>query len=146
MAYSYSIFIYSEGYPGIIDHMELDANTFAKWDVDYIKLDGCNVDVEKMDEGYPEFGRLLNATGRKIVYSCSWPAYQNAVRQFVIPPIQPKMSSEFFPSLFHSFSLSIQSPTMIRLKSIAIYGEMEVIFRIRTHHYAASLISLQKIN
>ena len=29
-----------------------------------------------MDEGYPELGRYLNATGRPIVYSCSWPAYQ----------------------------------------------------------------------
>ena len=25
--------------------------------------------------GYPEFGGYLNATGRPIVYSCSWPAY-----------------------------------------------------------------------
>lgn len=99
---SYSIFIYSEGYPGIIDHMELDANTFAKWDVDYIKLDGCNVDVEKMDEGYPEFGRLLNATGRKIVYSCSWPAYQQTVRQFVIPPIQSNVIRVFSNSLYIS--------------------------------------------
>ena len=29
-----------------------------------------------MDEGYPDLGRYLNATGRPIVYSCSWPAYQ----------------------------------------------------------------------
>jgi len=26
--------------------------------------------------GYPEFGRHLNNTGRPMVYSCSWPAYQ----------------------------------------------------------------------
>jgi len=31
--------------------------------------------------GYPEFGRLLNATGRPMVYSCSWPAYQENVRE-----------------------------------------------------------------
>lgn len=68
------------GYPGIIDHMELDAKTFAGWEIDYLKLDGCYVDTDKMDEGYPEFGRILNATGRSIVYSCSWPAYQEAVR------------------------------------------------------------------
>ena len=30
-----------------------------------------------MDQGYPEFGMHLNKTGRPIVYSCSWPAYQN---------------------------------------------------------------------
>ncbi|XP_031629996.1 alpha-N-acetylgalactosaminidase [Contarinia nasturtii] len=64
------------GYPGVINHMELDAKTFAKWDVDYVKLDGCYADIHDMDKGYPEFGRLLNATGRPMVYSCSWPVYQ----------------------------------------------------------------------
>lgn len=64
------------GYPGVINHMELDANTFAKWDVDYVKLDGCYADIIQMNKGYPEFGRLLNATGRPMVYSCSWPVYQ----------------------------------------------------------------------
>lgn len=64
------------GYPGIIDHMELDANTFGRWQIDYVKLDGCYADLHDMDVGYPEFGRLLNATGRPMVYSCSWPVYQ----------------------------------------------------------------------
>ena len=27
--------------------------------------------------GYPEFGKELNKTGRPIVYSCSWAAYQS---------------------------------------------------------------------
>lgn len=56
--------------------MAIDAQTFADWDVDYVKLDGCYADVHDMDKGYPEFGRLLNATGRPMVYSCSWPVYQ----------------------------------------------------------------------
>uniref|UniRef100_A0A034VJ62 Alpha-galactosidase n=1 Tax=Bactrocera dorsalis TaxID=27457 RepID=A0A034VJ62_BACDO len=64
------------GYPGVINHMELDAQTFAEWDVDYVKLDGCYADTTTMDAGYPEFGRLLNQTGRPMVYSCSWPVYQ----------------------------------------------------------------------
>jgi len=64
------------GYPGIIDHMQLDAETFAAWDVDYVKLDGCNSEPKDMDKGYPEFGRYLNETGRPMVYSCSWPVYQ----------------------------------------------------------------------
>lgn len=92
------------GYPGIIGHMETDAQTFAEWGVDYVKLDGCYANITDMDEGkffinfkrnqfvysnsddffffcfcalgYPEFGRLLNATGRPMVYSCSWPVYQ----------------------------------------------------------------------
>lgn len=64
------------GYPGSIDHLELDANTFAEWTVDYVKLDGCYADVKVMDKGYPEMGYYLNKTGRPMVYSCSWPAYQ----------------------------------------------------------------------
>lgn len=64
------------GYPGIINHMAIDAQTFADWDVDYVKLDGCYADVHSMDSGYSEFGRLLNQTGRPMVYSCSWPVYQ----------------------------------------------------------------------
>lgn len=60
------------GYPGVINNMDLDARTFANWDVDYVKLDGCYANLTDMAKGYPEFGRLLNATGRPMVYSCSW--------------------------------------------------------------------------
>lgn len=65
-----------QGYPGVIDHMEQDANLFAEWEVDYVKLDGCYAETRMMDIGYPEFGKYLNRTGRPMVYSCSWPAYQ----------------------------------------------------------------------
>ncbi|XP_049835840.1 alpha-N-acetylgalactosaminidase-like [Schistocerca gregaria] len=64
------------GYPGILGHLETDAQTFADWEVDYVKLDGCYADTKDMNEGYPEFGMYLNATGRPMVYSCSWPVYQ----------------------------------------------------------------------
>ncbi|CAH0713186.1 unnamed protein product, partial [Brenthis ino] len=64
------------GYPGVLGHEENDVKTFADWGVDYIKLDACNVDVTKYDFGYPYFDRLMNETGRPMVYSCSWPAYQ----------------------------------------------------------------------
>ncbi|KHJ78071.1 hypothetical protein OESDEN_22309, partial [Oesophagostomum dentatum] len=37
-----------EGYPGSLDHLKVDAVTFASWDVDYLKLDGCNVDTALM--------------------------------------------------------------------------------------------------
>lgn len=56
--------------------MELDAKTFAEWDVDYVKLDGCYANHFEMDFGYPEFGGYLNKTGRPMIYSCSWPVYQ----------------------------------------------------------------------
>ncbi|XP_059479744.1 alpha-N-acetylgalactosaminidase-like [Neocloeon triangulifer] len=64
------------GYPGVIDNLKLDAETFASWDVDYVKLDGCYAELVDMETGYPEFGFHMNQTGRPMVYSCSWPAYQ----------------------------------------------------------------------
>lgn len=64
------------GYPGILGHLKQDAEKFAEWEVDYVKLDGCNSDPHDMDVGYPEFGKYLNQTGRPMVYSCSWPVYQ----------------------------------------------------------------------
>ncbi|CAF3704202.1 unnamed protein product [Rotaria sp. Silwood1] len=64
------------GYPGVLGHLEQDAQTFASWTVDYLKLDGCNSDIKDYDTGYPSMERALNATGYPIAYSCSWPAYQ----------------------------------------------------------------------
>src|SRR5689334_21142456 len=78
------------GYPGSLDYLKIDADTFAEWEVDMLKLDGCNADPESMDAGsflsfgflpakladyiarwiylgYPEMGRYLNATGRPII-------------------------------------------------------------------------------
>ncbi|VDM64157.1 unnamed protein product [Angiostrongylus costaricensis] len=63
------------GFPGSLGHLKVDAETFAQWEVDYLKLDGCNVDTALMRQGYPSMERELNLTGRPIVYSCSWPAY-----------------------------------------------------------------------
>uniref|UniRef100_A0A914DJH9 Alpha-galactosidase n=1 Tax=Acrobeloides nanus TaxID=290746 RepID=A0A914DJH9_9BILA len=63
------------GYPGSYGHVETDAQTFADWNVDYLKFDGCNIDTNLMPIGYPEMAQALNKTGKPIVYSCSWPAY-----------------------------------------------------------------------
>lgn len=64
------------GYPGSLNYLQVDAQTFASWNVDMLKLDGCYASPSIMPAGYPKMGRYLNATGRKIVYSCSWPAYE----------------------------------------------------------------------
>jgi len=64
------------GYPGILGHLKEDADTFASWGVDYVKLDGCYSHPNDMDSGYPEFGYWLNQTGRPMIYACSWPVYQ----------------------------------------------------------------------
>ena len=37
--------------------------TFAEWEVDYVKFDGCNSDPKTMDVGFPQFGAALAATG-----------------------------------------------------------------------------------
>ncbi|KAH8281480.1 hypothetical protein KR054_000846 [Drosophila jambulina] len=75
------------GYPGIIGYEEKDAELFADWNVDYVKLDGCYALPYNMDRGYTNFGRLLNATGKQMVYSCSWPVYQ------IYAGIQPNYSA-----------------------------------------------------
>ncbi|KAK4468851.1 hypothetical protein MN116_008016 [Schistosoma mekongi] len=64
-----------EGYPGSMNYLELDAQSIAEWKVDYVKMDGCNSLPNIQPEGYENFSRLLNKTGRSIVLSCSYPAY-----------------------------------------------------------------------
>lgn len=54
-------------YPGSLGYLETDAKSLAEWEVDFIKMDGCNVETDKMVDGYIEFGRLMNATGRPIM-------------------------------------------------------------------------------
>ncbi|MBN3299749.1 AGAL galactosidase, partial [Amia calva] len=79
------------GYPGSLGSYDIDAKTFAEWDVDLLKFDGCNVpNLTLLAEGYINMSRALNQTGRAIVYSCEWPLYEwpfqqpnyTAVRQY----------------------------------------------------------------
>lgn len=64
------------GFPGTpLDKIELDAQTFASWGVDYLKFDGCYSNALEQMLGYPLMSKALNATGRPMVYSCSWPVY-----------------------------------------------------------------------
>ncbi|XP_074083164.1 alpha-N-acetylgalactosaminidase [Macrotis lagotis] len=68
------------GYPGTtLDKVELDAETFANWTVDMLKLDGCYSFAKDRAKGYPAMSAALNATGRPIAYSCSWPAYDGGL-------------------------------------------------------------------
>ncbi|KFM74586.1 Alpha-N-acetylgalactosaminidase, partial [Stegodyphus mimosarum] len=41
-----------------------------------LKVDGCYAEPKDMDTLYPMITLALNKTGRPIVFSCSWPAYQ----------------------------------------------------------------------
>ena len=65
------------GYPASLGHEALDAATFASWNVSYLKFDGCAPSTNGYATAYKAMGAALEATGRDIVYSCSWPAYIN---------------------------------------------------------------------
>ncbi|XP_061899518.1 alpha-N-acetylgalactosaminidase [Entelurus aequoreus] len=68
------------GYPGTpLNKIEIDAQTFADWEVDMLKFDGCYSNATEQEQGYPQMSKALNATGRPIAYSCSWPAYQGGL-------------------------------------------------------------------
>lgn len=40
-------------YPGSWKHHEIDARTFAEWEVDYLKFDGCNLNISLIPNGRP---------------------------------------------------------------------------------------------
>ena len=65
------------GYEGSRGYEDVDAATFAKWNVDYVKLDGCHLDAADRENAYTAFGNALKkvAPTKPMVYSCSWPAY-----------------------------------------------------------------------
>jgi hypothetical protein len=70
------------GFPGSWDYFQKDADTFAKWKVDYIKLDGCNVpdlpgktSEETYRYAYKAFSDAILHSRRKMVFSESAPAY-----------------------------------------------------------------------
>lgn len=65
-------------YEGSLDYEVQDAESWASWDVDYLKYDNC---YHRGRFGYPEvsfnrynvMAQALNATGRPMLYSlCSW--------------------------------------------------------------------------
>ena len=58
-------------------HMATDAKTFASWRVDSLKMDACYSTHTHavLDPAYRFMGQQLNATGRPVLYSCSWPDY-----------------------------------------------------------------------
>ena len=61
------------GRPGSIGYEALDADTYALWEVDYLKFDNCHSDDISPKERYPKMTEALNQTGRPIFYSlCEW--------------------------------------------------------------------------
>ena len=69
--------IYTCGfYPGSYGYEELDAQTFADWEIDYLKYDNCGGFQANTLPPQERFGRMsyaLKNSGRKIFYSlCEW--------------------------------------------------------------------------
>ena len=61
------------GYPTSYAHERQDADSFAKWGIDYLKYDWCSAEKIYRDDQiravYQRMGDALAATGRPIVYS-----------------------------------------------------------------------------
>ena len=70
------------GFAGSWNHFQQDANLFAAFGVDYLKLDGCNVPSvsgqtreQTYRNAYSQMAQALANSGRAIVFSESAPAY-----------------------------------------------------------------------
>jgi alpha-galactosidase len=70
------------GYAGSWGHWQQDADLFASWGVDYLKLDGCNLptvtgqtEEQTYESAYAQMSQALKDSGRDIVFSESAPAY-----------------------------------------------------------------------
>ena len=62
-----------QGRPGSLGFEVIDANTYASWNVDYLKYDNCFNDDISPEIRYPIMADALNKTGRPIFYSlCEW--------------------------------------------------------------------------
>ncbi|TPX35478.1 alpha-galactosidase [Synchytrium microbalum] len=55
--------------PGSLGYETIDAQTYAEWNVDYLKVDNCYPDASPSRERFTKIRDALNATGRPIVYS-----------------------------------------------------------------------------
>ena len=71
--------------PGSYGHYEQDANTFAKWEVDYVKIDYCG--HNQSIDGHRNMSHFLNATGRPISYMLCRGPYQQMDKWGYAPSI-----------------------------------------------------------
>jgi alpha-galactosidase len=64
------------GYTASYEHEQQDADTYAKWGVDYLKYDWCSYNdiakdhsIPELEKPYTKMGKALKSTSRDIVYS-----------------------------------------------------------------------------
>jgi alpha-galactosidase len=61
------------GRPGSHSYEVIDANTYAKWGVDYVKYDWCNSEGIDAIKAFTDMSTALAKSGRPIVFSlCEW--------------------------------------------------------------------------
>lgn len=61
------------GRPGSLGHEQQDADTYAKWGVDYLKYDWCSTTGIDSRDAYTKMAYALRSTGRDIYFSlCEW--------------------------------------------------------------------------
>jgi alpha-galactosidase len=66
------------GFPGAYGYEELDANTYASWGFEYLKLDGCNMPTgteAEYKDVYGHWHTILSKLPTPMVFSESAPAY-----------------------------------------------------------------------
>lgn len=62
-----------QGLPGSLGHEQIDMETFARWGVDYVKMDSCYAEINghTSPEDYALYRKGIQSTGRPIVLSIS---------------------------------------------------------------------------
>jgi alpha-galactosidase len=66
------------GDPGSYGYFKQDADLFASWELDYVKMDWCGSNCN--ENGHEEFSKDLNATGRHIVLELCRGTYQSETK------------------------------------------------------------------
>ena len=61
------------GRPGTLGYETQDADTYALWGVDLVKMDNCANENISPEVRYPKMSKALNATGRPMLFAmCEW--------------------------------------------------------------------------
>jgi alpha-galactosidase len=81
------------GSVGSLNHEELDAELYASWGIDFLKLDGCNMTPkpDQTDEAfykeiYGRWHRVIANLSKPMIFSESAPAYFSGGQDFPIKP------------------------------------------------------------
>ncbi len=116
-----------DGRPGSLKYETKDANTYASWNVDYLKYDNCNDDGTIPEVRYPVMRDALNASGRSIFFSMCG----QFIRCFVL--------------VLYFMSFCEQSGVLINQhcgqQMLGIVGEPQPTFKITGNQCSITLIS-----